>query len=102
MGMIVLKGLQGPVTVKGQQYGTALELVASTGRQAFGVDYLAIVSSDARRAAQQLATPERVRAFAELVRAEAGTLLASGDSQLASKRREFAGDLLAVLKVTQS
>ena len=24
MGMIVLKGLQGPVTVKGQQYGTAV------------------------------------------------------------------------------
>jgi hypothetical protein len=76
------------------QHKEAIELVRTTSQEAFGIEYELLIGVDAASAAGLLGSPIRVRKFAELVRAEAGALEASGNAALAGKRREFADALV--------
>jgi sugar diacid utilization regulator len=74
-------------------HGEALAVVRSTCEEVFGVEYETLVGVDAASAASVLGTPEKVRRFAELVRAEAEVLEAAGEHGLAVRRRTFAAAL---------
>lgn len=75
------------------KHAEAVQAVREACVSLFGVEYDVLVGVDAASAAGLLGSPEKVRHFAKLVREEAESLEAMGQSALAERRRVFADTL---------
>jgi hypothetical protein len=71
---------------KAQKTEEALDLVHQTSLSLFGMEYRMLVTIDAGSVAELLGHPEKIKALAKLVGAEADLLLRRGETAEASQR----------------
>jgi dsRNA-specific ribonuclease len=83
---------------KAQKAEEALDLVHQTSLSLFGMEYRMLITIDAGSVAELLGHPEKIKALAKLVRAEAALLQQRGDSAGVSHRFRHA---LALLQEAQ-
>jgi hypothetical protein len=81
-----------------QKTEEALDLVHQTSLSLFGMEYRMLVTIDAGSVAELLGHPEKIKALAKLVSAEADLLQQRGDAEGASHRL---GHALALLQEVQ-
>ncbi|MFL5358027.1 hypothetical protein [Archangium sp.] len=80
---------------KAQKTDEALELIQQTSLSLFGMEYRMLITIDAGSVAGLLGHPEKIKALAKLVSAEAELLQQRGDSEGAEHRL---GHALALLQ----
>ncbi len=83
---------------KAQKTEEALELVQQTSLSLFGMEYRMLLTIDAASVAGLLEHPEKIKALAKLVSAEAELLQQRGDTEAAAHRL---GHALALLQEAQ-
>ncbi|WNG43200.1 hypothetical protein F0U60_03120 [Archangium minus] len=83
---------------KSQKKDEALELIQQTSLSLFGMEYRMLITIDAGSVAELLGHPEKIKALAKLVSAEAELLQQSGDTVGVSHRL---GHALALLQEAQ-
>jgi hypothetical protein len=84
---------------KSQKTEEALDLVHQTSLSLFGMEYRMLITIDAGSVAGLLEHPEKLKALAKLVSAEAELLHQRGDTEAAAHRL---GHALALLQQVQS
>ncbi|QRN96823.1 hypothetical protein JRI60_48930 [Archangium violaceum] len=83
---------------KGQKTEEALDLIHQTSLSLFGMEYRMLITIDAGSVAELLGHPEKIKALAKLVSAEADLLQQRGDAVGVSHRL---GHALALLQEVQ-
>ncbi|WNG32692.1 hypothetical protein F0U61_03010 [Archangium violaceum] len=83
---------------KSQKTDEALDLIHQTSLSLFGMEYRMLITIDAGSVAELLGHPEKIKALAKLVSAEAELLQQSGDTVGVSHRL---GHALALLQDAQ-
>ncbi|MGZ3458683.1 MAG: hypothetical protein ACXU86_09270 [Archangium sp.] len=79
---------------KGQRTDEALDLIQQTSLSLFGMEYRMLITIDAGSVAGLLGHPEKIKALAKLVSAEADLLQQRGDTEGAAHRLHHARALL--------